>query len=253
MRRTIRLTGRKQLPISCINVHVRDVGEGRVVTLDIVDHQKFSGFPKDARLTLRLTENKQMELVDFGTIGSPKLMTDLQNTALGDPSCQLRVASTNADHLGLLLGSTKNWRLNSDRQASGNVRGILRFQPMPIAPRAWKLDIQESAHPVVQIDDRIPDPRNWVRTDPVFIAAVLPSILQLVFEDILSKPSPADIEWMNDWIRWADSLMPGYPPPTVADDFNERRDWIERMVDSFCLRHNLSDRIIDDLEREVAA
>lgn len=253
MRRAIRLTGRKQLPVSCVNVHVREVGDARVVTLDVADSRVFRSFPQDARLTLRLVENKQMELLDFGTIGSPKPIADLQSPVFGDPSCQLRVASTSPDHLGLLLGSTKPWRLNSDRHQTGTVRGILRFQPMPIAPRAWKLDIQENAHPVVQIDDRIPDPRNWVRTNPVFVAAVLPSILQLVFEDILSNPAPTDTEWMGDWLRWADSLMPGYPPPAESAEPGERRDWIERLVDSFCQRHSLSDRIIDEIVREAAA
>lgn len=253
MRRAIRLTGRKQLPVSCVNVHIRDVGEGRVATLDIADPRAFRGFPRDARLTVRLAENKQIELLDFGTLADPKSIADLSNTGFGDPSCQLRVASANPDHIGLLLGSTKPWRLDSDKPQSGTVRGILRFQPMPIAPRAWKLDIQENAHPVVQIDDRIPDPRNWVRNNPVFVAAVLPSILQLVFDDILSKPSPADTEWMNDWLRWADTLMPGYPPPADTADLEERRTWIERLIDSFCQRHSLSDRIVNDIVQEAAA
>jgi hypothetical protein len=254
MRRTIRLTGRKQLPTSCADVSIKEVGEKRVVTLALSDPTVFRNFSPRARLTLRLAENKQMELLDFGTIGSPKPVVDLKNTTFGDPSCQLRVADTGDDHLGLLLGSTKPWRLSSDNEPQqGSVRGILRFQPKNIAPRAWKLDIQENAHPIVLVDERIPDPRAWAKSNPVFIAAVLPSIVQLVFEDILVQQNPADTEWMNDWLRWADSLMPGYPPPQDNTDWTARRDWIDRLIDSFCQRHRLSDKIVDELIRAQAA
>lgn len=254
MRRRIRLTGRKQLPISCANVAIREVGEKKVVTLAIADAKVFQGFPQSARLTLKLVENKQMELLDFGTLGALKSMADLRNPTFVDPSCQLRVADTGADHLGILLGSTTPWRLETDRTPQqGGVRGILRFLPKNIAPRAWRLDIQENAHPVVEIDERIPDPRGWARNNPVFVAAVLPSIVQLVFEDILSTPDPADFGWMNDWLRWADSLMPGYPPPKYDSDVKERSDWIDRLIESFCLRHRLSDRIVNEMIREEAA
>lgn len=254
MRRTIRLTGRKQLPVSCAKVAIREVGEKRVVTLAIADPNVFKGFPHSARIALKLVENKQMELLDFGTLGAPKAIVDLGNSTFSDPSCQLRVADTGADHLGILLGSTKPWRMETDRTPQqGGVRGILRFQPKDIAPRAWRLDIQENAHPVVEIDERIPDPRTWARNNPVFVAAVLPSIVQLIFEDILSKPDPADFEWMNDWLGWAQTLMPGYPPPKYDTDPKERSEWTDRLIDSFCQRHHLSDRIVNDMIREEEA
>jgi hypothetical protein len=254
MRRTIRLTGRRQLPTSCANVRLKEVGDGRVLTFAIAEPAAFRNFPQSAHLTLKLVENKQMELLDFGALGSPKAVVDLKNNIFGDPSCQLRVAATGDDHLGLLLGSTKPWRLSSNEEPQqGSVRGILRFQPKNIAPRAWKLDIQENAHPIVLVDERIPDPKTWAKNNPVFIAAVLPSIVQLVFDDILSHQHPADVEWMSDWLRWADSLMPGYPPPQDHGDRVPLRDWIERLIETFCLRHRLSDRIVDQLTREAAA
>lgn len=254
MRRTIRLTGRRQLPASCADVSFRDVGVKRLVTLSIKDPAALKGFPPNARLTLRLVENKQMELLDFGTVGTPKPAVELTNSSFGDPSCQLRIAATTADHLGLLLGSTRTWRLNSDRTPEqGSVRGILRFQPASIAPRAWKLDIQENAHPVVLVDKRINDPRTWAKNDPVFVSCVLPAILHMVFDDILSKPDPGDTEWVADWLRWADMVMPGNKPPNDHhQDTKARHDWIELLVESFCQRHRLSDRIVNELNRRAA-
>ena len=189
-----------------------------------------------------------MELLDFGTIGSPKFVADLSNLTYADPSCQLRIAGAGVENPGILLGSTKTWRLEASRNPQqGGVKGILRFQPKDIAPRAWKLDIQEDAHPVVQIDERIPDPRSWVRNNPVFIGAVLPSIVQRVFQEILLTPDPADIEWMQDWLRWAESLMPGNTAPRDSDNDVEKEEWTEQLIEAFCMRHKLSDRIVNDL------
>ena len=91
MRRTIRLTGRRQLPRSSVAVTMRDVSGKQVLTCAIRDAQAFKGFPISARLEVRLVENKQVELVDFGTIGSPKHAVDLQNQSFVDPGVQLRV------------------------------------------------------------------------------------------------------------------------------------------------------------------
>jgi hypothetical protein len=252
MRRSIRLTGRRQLPSSLADVGIREVGAKRLVTMSFKDPAALRGFPPSAHVTLRLAENKQMEVLDFGTIGAPKSIAELKNTSFGDPSCQVRVADTGTDHLGLLLGSTKTWRLNSDRTPEeGSVRGILRFQPANIAPRAWKLDIQEDAHPIVLVDNRINDPRTWAKTNPVFVACVLPAILHMVFDDILSKPDPADTEWMSDWLRWADTVMTGTQIPNDHQDMKSRHEWIEQLIESFCQRHRLSDRVVDERSREA--
>ena len=248
MRKRIRLTGRKQLPVSCADVAIREVGDKKVVALTINNKAVLKGFPLTARVTLRLVENKQLELLDFGTIDEPKSLADLRNLTFADPSCQLRIVDAGAKELGLLLGSTKTWRLEKGTNPQqGGVMGILRFQPKDIAPRAWKLDIQEDAHPVLQIDERIPDPRSWVRNNPVFIGAVYPAIVQRLFREILSTPDPEDIEWMNDWLRWAESLMPGSTPPHADDEDAEKDDWTEQLIEAFCMRHRLSDRILNDL------
>lgn len=250
MRRTIRLTGRRQLPVSCADVNMRDLDQRRLVTLTIREPEALRGFSQNARISLRLVENKQMELLDFGTVGSPRPFVELRNKSFGDPSCQLRVAETSPDHLGLLLGSTRTWRLNSDRpQQEGSVKGILRFQSADIAPRAWKLDLQDDVYPLILIDKRINDARTWAKTNPVFVACVLPAILEMVFGHILSTPDPTEVEWMRDWLRWADTLMQGEQPPSDPDDEKARGKWIDGLIESFCHWHRLSDKIIDEIAR----
>lgn len=247
MRRTIRLTGRKQLSRSSVNLSLHDVAGKKVLTLALVNPAAFKAFPSNARIMVKLFETKQMELVEFGTLGSLKSAVDLSNQDYVDPSCQLRIASSDSARYGVLLGSTQSWRLSSDNpEQAGSVRGILNFLPAKIAPRTWKLHINEDTHPVIEIDNRIPDPRTWAKKDPIFVGTVMPAIIHQVFDDILSQENPEETEWMNDWLRWAEALMPGGNPPQKPD-IKERRIWIDGLIDTFCKRHKLSDRIIDHL------
>lgn len=247
MHRAIRLTGRKQLPRACVNVSMREVGGKKILTMTIADPKQFKAFPANARVMVKLVEAKQMELVDFGTLDNPKSAVELANQGYVDPSCQLRVANANIDRLGVLLGSTQSWRLSSDApEENGGVRGLLNFLPAKIAPRTWKLDIEENSHPVIRIDSRIPDPRAWAKSDPTFVGTIMPAIIHQVFDDILTHDTPEDTDWMNDWLRWADGLMPGNIRPQQPD-IRERREWIDGLIDTFCQRHKLSDRIVDHL------
>jgi hypothetical protein len=126
------------------------------------------------------------------------------------------------------------------------------FQPFNIAPRIWKLDIREDDYPVVYIDNRIPDPRTWVRNDPIFVSCVLPAILKEVFDDILSSDTPPESGWAKDWLGWADTLMPGNAPPST-DDLKQKQAWISDLLDSFCQRHSLLELLVGKLRLEGAA
>jgi len=251
MRRRIRLTGRKQLSKSVATVRIIEVAGRRLLTLALNDGVR-AKFPKGSRVVVVLKENKLIELVEFGTIGALRQIAEMTNTAFANPSCQLRIVSQGGQHLGLLLGSTDTWTLNAiaDVHETGK-KGILCFQPDNIAPRAWKLEIRDDDYPVVYVDDRIPDVRTWVRTDPVFIGFVFPAIAAQVFDDILLQQSEPDVEWMKDWVAWANALMPGNRPPYGGTP-SEKKEWIENLIDSFSYRHRLSDKLVGHLAPESA-
>lgn len=247
MRRRIRLTGRRQLAKSDATVKIIEVSGRRMLTLALGESARLEKFPKDSRVVVVLKENKLIELAEFGTLGALKPIAELKNPAFANPTCQLRIVSPDSRHLGLLLGSTDTWTLNAiTGEHERGKKGILYFQPDAIAPRAWKLDIRDDDYPVVYVDDRIPDIRTWVRTDPVFVGFVFPAIVAQVFDDILLQPSEPDVDWMKDWLSWANVLMPGSKPPYGGTP-SEKKEWIERVIDSFSYRYRLSDRLVGQL------
>ena len=255
MRRRIRFTGRRQVPHSSVEVKVFKVGDGRkVVSLSILQPERFRSFPGNAKLKLRMFENKFVETIEFGTLDEQKFTTptaDLENTAFSAPSCQLRVVASDGGEKGLLLGSTKTWTLrDDDEQAEGSRKGILMFMPQDIAPYTWKLDFRDDDHPIVYIDKSITNPDIWVRSDPVFISCVLPAIIREVFEDIfLDYDDHSELEWVGDWLRWASDLMPGRPPPS-PDDPEQKKRWVEDLLASFCRKHSTLDRLIEHMKEQ---
>ena len=254
MRKRIRLTGRKQLPRSSVEAKVVEIGSKKLVSMTIANPQVFKKLPDTARIKLRLFENKFSETLEFGALGAMRTTAEMTNQAFSAPSCQLRVVATEGDQKGLLLGSTDTWtmRANDSDEGSTANEGILMFQPHEIAPRSWKLEVRDDDYPIVYIDKKIPDSRTWVRNDPIFISCVLPAIIREVFDDILVETSPLDQSWTKDWLRWADTLMPGKAPPWT-DGRQQKQDWISDLLDGFCQRHGTLDMLVVSLQPEVSA
>jgi hypothetical protein len=254
MRTRIRLTGRRQLPRSSVDAKIVEIEDRKLVSMTIANPQAFRKFPDTASVKLRLIENKFSETLEFGMLRQLKTTAELGNRGFSAPSCQLRVVATDEEHRGLLLGSTDNWTMRAadDDEGDAASEGILMFLPKNIAPRTWKLDMRDDDYPVVYIDAGIPDPRTWVRNDPVFVSCVLPAIVREVFEDLLREGNPRDQRWAKDWLDWADTLMPGAPPP-LADDWQQRQRWMENLVDSFCQRHSVLEMLVGHLGQEAAA
>lgn len=253
MRKRIRLTGRKQLPRSCIATKVVEVGGKKLVAMTIANRGAFEKIPDTAQIKLRLFENKFSETLEFGTLGAMATTAEIRNDAFSAPSCQLRVVARDEGQKGLLLGSTDTWTLRTGGDDEGDTarEGILLFQPHEIAPLTWKLEMRENDYPVVYIDKRIPDSRTWVRNDPVFVSCVLPAIIREIFDDILATSTPPEQTWAKDWLGWAEMLMPGKAPPWT-EGRQQKQAWIADLLDTFCQRHNMLDLLIGSLKQGMA-
>ena len=254
MRTRIRLTGRKPLPHSSIAVGVtRDHAETRIA-LSIAKPRWFKSFPPNAKVKLRLSENKITETLNFGKLATLPLECKIQNqTAFSAPTCQLRVVQSNGERKGVLLGSSTTWTLliwEEEVNPSEQRKGILPIGLRDIAPRTWKLEIREDAHPVLYLDANIPNARTWARTDPVFVSSVFPAVVREIFDDIFIAGNLPDIEWMADWLKWAGSLMPGQPAP-FDENSQRKQEWVDQLLHEFCQRSRSLDLLCEHLGREA--
>jgi hypothetical protein len=246
MRKSIRLTGRRQLPKSYFRVTLSGEGSGKAVHLAISSEWDRSGLPADAEVRLKLVENKCVEVLRFGSVSMPSSIAPLNNDSFRAPSCELRIVCRDDGNDGLLLASTNSWTLRS----AGDPEGILLFQAANIQPRLWRLEVRAQEHPVLYIDEHVPNAAHWARTDPVFAACVLPSVIASVFRSVLQSEEAAEDGWEADWINWAADLAPGSAPPFGTE--NETKEhWIEGIVDAFAVKHALAQNVISKLEGEA--
>ena len=242
MRRTIRLTGRRQLPVSAFSFRIDEEGDQQLAAFEIANSDAMSKLPLNAEIRLRLSENKFVEVLRFGTVGNPQKSCKLQSNRFKAPSCQIRVVSRASETEGMLLASTKNWTYTAD----GESDGILMFQPADIAPRLWKLDVREDEYPILYVDERIDDAAAWARSDPVFTSCVFPHVISSIFHEILDTGSMPDDGWMAHWVAWMKTLMPGEGMP-FSSDWKRRQEWIEKIIDTFSARHELADKVLSSL------
>ncbi len=245
MRRRIRLTGRKQLSKSAVRVGLLEAGGGKLVTMTLAHPEALKPFPTEANVSLKLVENKRVEVVNFGTVGKLSTTRDLRSDDFVAPSCQVRIADTGFGTKGLLLASSDTWTLRGDDEKEDeNSRGILSFLADDTAPQSWKLDIRENDYPLVRVDKRIPNAAHWAKSDPVFVGTVLPAIVRRVFDEILRGVHSDDTPWVVDWLTWAAVLLPGQAVPIGEESQDGWDDYLERLLDSFCARHELAEKFL---------
>jgi hypothetical protein len=160
------------------------------------------------------------------------------------------VADPGTAQKGLLLGSTDSWTLRGDDQNDSGSKGILQFLAADTQPQAWKLEIRESDYPLVRVDSRIPNAALWARNDPIFVGTALPAVVRQVFDEVLRGEYADDVPWVADWLKWAAAILPAQAPPVGEDDKPARLEYLERLLDSFCARHDLADKLLEAAKPE---
>ncbi len=242
MRRRIRLTGRKQIPAS--SFQVSSVAGTGGFKFNIQDESIFDGFDGTAKVRLRLVENKVAEVIELGTVSHPSAVVGAASHRFHAPACQLRVVAA-GENAGLILGSTDTWTMKVGGDEDARAEGILHFQRRDQAPIVWSLDIREDDHPVVYLDNSIPDTTSWARSNPVFAALVFPAILHRIYSEILASHCNRDMDWVRDWEQLALQLVPGQKLPYEAEPA-DIEDWISLITESFSRQHRLLERLIGD-------
>jgi hypothetical protein len=236
MRRTIHLSGRKELPASAFDIELLSDGKGDRLRLQIVPdangQDPLREISPSAALKVRVFENYVVDVLNFGTVGKRKSEAELPQGRYRTPACQIRIVSN--EEPGKLIASSRSRRTG----AEGQLEGILSFLPYDTAPRLWELVLEDENYPVLRVDKDLPNVAAWSSTDPVFLAAVLPTVIERVWRRILDDDEYPDSGWKADWLHWATTMMPGTNPPFDAGP-EEREAWLQNLGDAFARRHQL--------------
>lgn len=245
---TIRLTGRKSLPHSAFDFDWVESKGGTIAVLNILESNVLSDFPPDARVRVALRENKNVHLVDFGTLDSLNSTVRLEGVDLTSPSAELRVVRSGTENEHLLLGSTRLPKVAN----KGDTEGILHFQVKDTTPFLWELNIEEDAYPVLYLSDKLEekvDPVLWVTSNQQFMTAVFPTVIEKVFQHIFLHDSPAEEGWMSDWIAWAETTM-GCKSFPENDNDELQEQWLVESSSRIIGKMGLLDEFVNSLKDE---
>ena len=242
----IALTGRKDLPQSAFNFDWENTNSGATCIFQILDSTCVDGFPRQSRVRVLMTENKNVYVVDFGTLGNLKASENIGNISLNDVKPELRIVSADSETEGLLLGSVKLPK--SDK--TGSADGILHFQKKDTTPLLWDLEINEVDFPVLFLNEEIDDCVNWVQSDPVFLGAVFPVVIERVFTKIFDSDSGQDDGWMAQWILWAEQSMGCDKfPASGTDDRGVLEDWLKNATSTILTKMDLLKDAVTQLNK----
>lgn len=242
MRRNIRLSGRKQIAKSWVEVTLPDTDIGKCVSLTIRNSRAFEALPSSAQVKLRLFENNFLETLSFGTLDDVKKGVEplklKRHDVFSAPSVQLRIVGTEGNRRGLVLGSTNSWRLRMD---GGNKEedvgeGILPVVSGDISPRVWKLQRGNDDAPWLYIDESIDDSANWAGNDVTFASCALPAVVKEIFDDIFRNRKESEQQWVADWMDWANNLTGAKCDHSATEE--EHEEWIDKLLEVFCRQHN---------------
>lgn len=241
MRRRLNYTGRKR-------ISKKDV----VITLNKEDENlrsfnaKINLFgkklPSKSKVYIETYHKTDVKRFDFGKVGKIKNNVDIDLSDIPQGyNIQFRMLVVDeTEQEGLILAHANRIRLKSE----DNKKPLLPVDFRDLGQQVWNIRYEEDYDgPVLILNDKIPNCKNLYR-DPQFIISVLPAVLKeillrIFFIDKTESTSDISVEWHNDWIEFAKSVIPGEEIPEVEENINrdkreEIESWINKAVAEFC-------------------
>ncbi len=243
----VNFTGRRRIARDRVDITVYD---GQPRTFDATINLEGLSFLPQAAVYLEATcaGSTVIERFPFGEVGRVKQPPSHALAELeGENVFTLKVVDC-TERFGRILGIAEHIRpQRAGKQTATGRRGILPIEPTDLGQQLWRLDFQE--HDVfLCVNKNVPGLIDRVRSDPIIYSGIYPEVVRRVLVAAIDKNAELDEDderWPVLWLRFGTELHPAKQKPPGPDDLEEdREEWIEEVVDSFCERHALKDKFL---------
>lgn len=252
-----------------INLHKQNVqitlgpenGEGVrtfKLELDLPD-----SLPKSALLVLEAYNSSppiRMRF-DLGSVGDPCLPTP-EESQLTDfprevetPLFRLKAIDPN-ENCGRLIADASRIRPINATDKKETRQGLLYIDHQKLDGPVWDLEVDRTGYEPTLWIDTDADPTHELAREPKFISLVYPGVFRGVLTHLIVDENMNaihdDSEWGYAWYQLALSLpdMAGESPPSLDDDVDERRQWIDQATKAFARNARVCELIAPDPEEE---
>ena len=111
--------------------------------------------------------------------------------------------------------------------------------------RIWKLEFEDTM-PILLVnnmDEKVAI-REFIRSNPMFLSLVFPSVVETIFKKIFEDFSEDEDDWKSKWIKYAEvNLSISLPPSLRTDGQSAEKDvWIDSVVNEFCKKFKIKNR-----------
>ena len=256
MRRKFNYTGRQRISRSQTAFNIRDGATGGR-SFDARLTLEGLSLPPEAKVYVEAFYKRTSMRFDFGTVGAltqpaDRTLTDLER---GDVVFfNVKIVDESGEH-GLLLASGEGISAsNSDSETLGKQPILPVNHTDELGDLVWRLRIEESSGPVLEVNSRIDGIREAVRSDRTFFALVFPAVLRevlthIVVREELHPDDAADDTWYGEWMAFVRTFHFGDPPPEGSPQ-DELDAWIDDVASSFASRHSIREAYAAALEVE---
>lgn len=208
-------------------------------------------FPDDSAIYVEAYYKETLQRFSFGTVGNITRPANRGLSAVdltGTTLFRVRVVDESGQ-IGRLLGAAEALRPEGSDD-DDNSESLMILKTKPLGPLPWKIETRnDGSKPILYLNNQIPDALNRAKSDPGFYSLILPGALQQVlYQFLLDEPDEEDIEASEQRSRWIEMATKLESEPPETTDFDELSSWVERVVEAFCKRENMTSALVNHLE-----
>ncbi len=244
MIKRVNFTGRRRIARDRVAIEIRN---GQPRSFDAAIDLSGLAFPAGAvvRLEAMSAGVSVVEPFDCGTVDAVRAMRDQPLSRIeGDNIFFALKVIDRTERIGRLLGIAENIRPEMAEEEKGaKRRGILPIQRADLEQELWRLNWD--GHDVcLQVNENVPTLYDQMRYDPTIYGMVYPAVIRQLLLRAIEAGVDLDEDsdrWQVLWLRFGKNLHPERQEPPRADAIEDRDEWIDEVVDAFCVGHLLKD------------
>jgi hypothetical protein len=241
MKRSLNYTNRQRIRQSDVSITIALPETGPAFFDAIFSLDEYS-LPGDAHVYLEAYHRSEYMRFSYSTVANQRPPANRSLEDFGRTDAVLfRVKAVSSK--GALLAEADRIRPALAEEVDQAKQPLLPVRYDDLGDELWQVEFAEDT-PVLLVNSEIPDRNSFVRST-AFGCIAWPAILRQVLTRVLVIDDFSDTEaqedWRSLWLQLGMRLGAEKPVAGSADP-GQAADWIERVVASFCKKHNLRSR-----------
>lgn len=244
MLRTFNYTGRKTLETSEASFQLFLPADGNPYFSAELCLQK-GKYPGEASVYIRAYHKETSQRFYFGTVDNiipPHTLALNEVESTENVRFEILVVDETKQN-ALILGSG-NFQSTYEGEDQSRRKGLIVVKPSSdLGSSPWEIEFDnKDLRPTLLVNKMISDPVYRMKSDPVFQALILPSVMRIIIQKLFfTDDVDDDGEVYRKWLAFVSMFDERDPMNLVTDD--EREEWENRVVREFCARFDLTTKL----------